>query len=241
MIVRTLHTQKYDVDLERLLARRLAQADCAFRTEPLPDGVAVSVQGRDALERLSLPDGIRRMERSPFCLAGHDLFWKVPLRSVTIRYAAADDGLPLVEVPIPPCGDMHQMFAMGYYELFAASPQGPFDFDGYDALFIHRESDETRCVIALSRLAAPKHLGAESRARYQSFLRRTAPEALRTVGRLRRPAWMPLLSEAGAIRADNCGELLEIAARLGSAEITAFLLEYQSRCIGFDGEDRWSL
>ena len=25
MIVRTLHTQKYDVDLERLLARRLAQ------------------------------------------------------------------------------------------------------------------------------------------------------------------------------------------------------------------------
>ena len=35
MIVRTLHTQKYDVDLERLLARRLAQADCAFRTEPL--------------------------------------------------------------------------------------------------------------------------------------------------------------------------------------------------------------
>ena len=89
------------------------------------------------------------------------------------------------------------MFAMGYYELFAASPQGPFDFDGYDALFIHRESDETRCVIALSRLAAPKHLGAESRARYQSFLRRTAPEALRTVGRLRRPAWMPLLSEAG--------------------------------------------
>lgn len=53
MIVRTLHTQKYDVDLERLLARRLAQADCAFHTEPLPDGVAVSVQGRDALERLS--------------------------------------------------------------------------------------------------------------------------------------------------------------------------------------------
>ena len=53
MIVRTLHTQKYDVDLERLLARRLAQTGCAFRTEPLPGGVAVSVQGRDALERLS--------------------------------------------------------------------------------------------------------------------------------------------------------------------------------------------
>ena len=53
MIVRTLHTQKYDVDLERLLARRLVQADCAFATEPIPGGVAVSVQGGDALERLS--------------------------------------------------------------------------------------------------------------------------------------------------------------------------------------------
>ena len=42
MIVRTLHTQKYDVDLERLLARRLVQADCAFATEPIPGGVAVS-------------------------------------------------------------------------------------------------------------------------------------------------------------------------------------------------------
>lgn len=53
MIVRTLHTQKYDVDLERLLSRRLMQTDCTFATEPIPGGVAVSVQGNDALMRLS--------------------------------------------------------------------------------------------------------------------------------------------------------------------------------------------
>ena len=46
MIVRTLHTQKYDVDLHRLLSRRLMQTDCAFAIEPVADGVAVSVQGK---------------------------------------------------------------------------------------------------------------------------------------------------------------------------------------------------
>lgn len=53
MIVRTLHTQKYDVDLHRLLSRRLMQTDCAFAIEPVADGVAVSVQGAYAMEGLS--------------------------------------------------------------------------------------------------------------------------------------------------------------------------------------------
>ena len=65
MIVRTLHTQKYDVDLERLLARRLVQADCAFATEPIPGGVAVSVQGGDALER-SLSGSLHRVVRTGY-------------------------------------------------------------------------------------------------------------------------------------------------------------------------------
>jgi len=53
MIERTLHTQKYDIDLERLMVRRLAQAECTFSTRPTADGVTVSVEGRDALARFS--------------------------------------------------------------------------------------------------------------------------------------------------------------------------------------------
>ena len=219
---------------------------CRALTElHLPDSVeavgAGAFYGCDALERLSLADGIQEMERSPFSLPGYDLFWKVPMRRITIRFAAAADGLPLVDVPIPPCDDMHQMFALGYYELLAASPHGPFDFPAYDELFRHRESDLTRCVIALSRLACPKHLQEEPRARYLAFLRRHGATALSIIGQLQKPGWMTLLEQAGAIRPDNIDMLLELAARIGSAEITAYLLEYQSRDIGFSPSSRWSL
>ena len=53
MVTRTIQTNKYDVDLEKLLSRRLSQCDCAYATEQGAEGVAVSVRGAEALPCLA--------------------------------------------------------------------------------------------------------------------------------------------------------------------------------------------
>ena len=52
---------------------------------------------------------------------------------------------------------------------------------------------------------------------------------------------MTLLEQAGAIRPDNIDMLLELAARIYTYIYSAYLLEYQSRDIGFSPSSRWSL
>lgn len=53
MIERRITTEKYDVDLQKLLTRRLTQCSAAFRTRREADAVCVHVDGADALETLS--------------------------------------------------------------------------------------------------------------------------------------------------------------------------------------------
>lgn len=53
MVTRTIQTNKYDIDLEKLISRRLDQCDCAYSIQQAADGVSVSVQGTNALSVLS--------------------------------------------------------------------------------------------------------------------------------------------------------------------------------------------
>lgn len=53
MVTRTIQTNKYDIDLQKLLSRRLEQSGCRYSLHNEPDGLCVSVQGTEALSALS--------------------------------------------------------------------------------------------------------------------------------------------------------------------------------------------
>jgi len=59
LVTRTIQTNKYDIDLKKLLSRRLDQCGCQYRLEPASDGITVSVQGQEAL--LSLSDALSKL------------------------------------------------------------------------------------------------------------------------------------------------------------------------------------
>lgn len=59
MVTRTIQTNKYDIDLEKLISRRLDQCGCRYSLQQAPDGVSVSVQGSDAL--ISLSDALSKL------------------------------------------------------------------------------------------------------------------------------------------------------------------------------------
>lgn len=59
MVTLTIQTNKYDIDLEKLLARRLDQCSCSYSLQPSADGVSVLVEGQEALSKLS--DALSRL------------------------------------------------------------------------------------------------------------------------------------------------------------------------------------
>ena len=59
LVTLTIQTNKYDIDLEKLLARRLDQCYCEYSLETDADGIFVSVEGDDA--RSALSDALSRL------------------------------------------------------------------------------------------------------------------------------------------------------------------------------------
>lgn len=101
------------------------------------------------------------------------------------------------------------------------------DYEEYDSLFEIakiREAKETAVQIALSRIAAPYHLGIPAKKRYEDFLRQECRTAIRWIMKEERELLSELLAK-DIWKEPEVQEMLQESICFGDVECTAVLMD----------------